>query len=73
MVVNEEWEGEGEVKGEVKMEEEGGIKEEIKTEPDGPARKRRKIKVEIKEEEEDDGGATIADIEDIIPNLKSPR
>lgn len=56
-------------------EEEREIKEETKTKIGGlsPTRKRRRIKVEIKEEEEDDGGAIIADIEDIIPNLKTPR
>lgn len=77
VVVREQ--GAGEVKEEVKVEKEGGIKEETKTELGSPGgrgpatRKRRKIKVEIKEEEEDDDGAIITDIEDIIPNLKTPQ
>lgn len=79
MVVVKE-QGGREVKEEIKMDREGGIKEETKTMLGGPdgqslARKRRKIKVEIKEEDEEngDGGAIIADIEDIIPNLKTPQ
>lgn len=54
----------------------GGESEvEVKAEPDSPStgspamRKRRKFKVEVKEEEDDE--AIIADIEDIIPNLKT--
>lgn len=70
--------GEREVKEEIMMDKEGGIKEETGSKLGRQSlatRKRRKIKIEIKEEkeEEDYGGVMIADIEDIIANLKTPQ
>lgn len=66
-----------EVKEEIMMDKEEGVKEETGSKLGRQSlatRKRRKIKIEIKEEEEEDyGGVMIADIEDIIPNLKTPQ